>query len=193
MMKLIQWKSNMNKFKIGDKVIINRYGKPRVNGTVVKVPDGPFVNTTSLLTTSLAPYKVRLEDGNYSYSYEPEMISADSENYFYCPVCGKKTLIKDAVIRKYTLNKSFGLDNAAMPGWMKISASVDYCYIRVCPQCEAKPLSDDAFVRASDGNAIENRKGKIRAAENSGSGCMVLVGTIITAVSAACWILCMIM
>jgi predicted RNA-binding Zn-ribbon protein involved in translation (DUF1610 family) len=116
----------------------------------------------------------------------------DFTNYFYCPVCGKITLIKDAVIRRYTLNKSLGLRNAAMPGWMKISASVDYCYIRVCPQCEAKPLSDDAFVRACDGNAIENRKGKIRAAENSGSGCMVLVGTIIAAVSAACWLVCLI-
>lgn len=124
--------------------------------------------------------------------HESDMKGADSEKYFYCPFCGEKALIKDAVIKKYILSKSFGLDNAAMPGWMKISASTDSCYIRVCSQCEAKTLSNDVLVRACNGNAIENRKGKIRAIENSGSGCMILVGTVITAVSAACWILCLI-
>ena len=172
----------MSKFKIGDKVIVSRYGKPSAKGTVERVPDG-------LIEIF---YKVRLEDGNYLNSFESDMISAEIEKYFYCPVCGKKSLIKDAVIKKYILNKSFGLDNAAMPGWMKISASTDSCYIRVCPQCETKTLSDDAFFKAYEGNAIENRKGKIRAAENSGSGCMVLVGTIITIASAACWVVCLI-
>ncbi len=182
MTKLILWKSNMSKFKIGDKVIINRYGKPRVNGTVVKVPDG-------LIEIF---YKVRLEDGNFLNSPESDMISAEIEKYFYCPVCGKKSLIKDAVIRKYMMSKSFRLDNAAMPGWMKINASADYCYIRVCPQCEMATFSNETLFRACEGNALEYRKGKIRAAENSGSGCMVLVGTIITVLSAACWILCLI-
>lgn len=167
----------MSKFKIGDKVIVSRYGKPCVKGTVERVPDG-------LIEIF---YKVRQEDGNYLNSFESDMISAEIEKYFYCPVCGKKSLIKDAVIKRYILNKSFGLDNAAMPGWMKISASTDSCYIRVCPQCETKTLSDAVFVRACDGNAIETRKGKIRAAKNS--GCMVLMGAIITAISAACWIL----
>lgn len=170
----------MIKYKIGDKVIVSRYGKPCVKGTVERVPDG-------LIEIF---YKVRLEDGNYLNSFESEMISAEIEKYFYCPVCGKKSLIKDAVIKRHILNKSFRLGNAAMPGWMKISASTESCYIRVCPQCEMKNLPNDAFVRACEGNAIENRKGKIRAAENS--GCMVMVTTIITAVSAACWILCMI-
>lgn len=114
----------------------------------------------------------------------------DFTKYFYCPVCGKKSLIKDAVIKKYILNRSFGLGNAAIPGWMKISASTDSCYIRVCPDCEVKKLPNDAFIKAYEGNAIENRKGKIRAAEKS--GCVVLVGSIITAVSAACWLVCLI-
>lgn len=170
----------MSKFKIGDKVIVSRYGKPSVKGTVERVPDG-------LIEIF---YKVRLEDGNYLNSFESDMVSAEIEKYFYCPVCGKKSLIKDAVIKKHILNKSFRLDNAAMPGWMKISASAESCYIRVCPDCEAKKLPNDAFIKAYEGNAIENRKGKIRAAENS--GCMVLVGTIITAVSAACWVVCLI-
>lgn len=112
----------------------------------------------------------------------------DFTKYFYCPVCGKKSLIQDAVIKRYILNKSFGLGNAAMPGWMKISASVDSCYIRVCTQCETKRLSDDALFRAYDGNAIETRKGKIRAAENS--GCMV--AAIFSIASIACWIVCLI-
>ena len=133
------------------------------------------------------PYEVRKQPVLTEAQISKERV--DFTNYFYCPVCGKKSLIKDAVIKKYILDRSFGLGNAAMPGWMKISASTDYCYIRVCPQCEAKILPNDVIVRAYEGNAIENRKGKIRAAENSGSGCMVLVGTIITAVSAACWIL----
>lgn len=60
----------------------------------------------------------------------------------------------------------------------------------MCPDCEAKKLPNDAFIKAYEGNAIENRKGKIRAAENS--GCMVLVGAIITAVSTACWLICLI-
>jgi hypothetical protein len=77
-----------------------------------------------------------------------------------------------------------------MPGLMKISASTEYCYIRVCPDCEAKKLPEDAIFRAYDGNAIENRKGKIRAAENS--GCMVIAGAIITIASVACWIVCFI-
>ena len=167
----------MSKFKIGDKVIVSRYGKPSVKGTVERIPDG-------LMEIF---YKVRLEDGNYLNSPESDMISAEIEKYFYCPVCGKKSLIKDAVIKRYILNKSFGLKPAAMPRWWKISTSVEYRYIRVCPQCKGEKLPDDVYVRAYEGNAIENRKGKIRAAENS--GCMVLVGTIITAVSAACWIL----
>lgn len=114
----------------------------------------------------------------------------DFTNYFYCPVCGKKSLIKDAVIKRYILNKSIGLGNAAMPGWMKISASTDSCYIRVCPQCETKRLPNDVFVRAYEGNAIENRKGKIRAVENS--GCMVIMVSIVGFASLACWIVCLI-
>ncbi len=168
----------MSKFKKGDKVIINRYGKPSVKGTIDSVPDG---------VRERIFYKVRLEDGNYLKSPESDMISAEIEIYFYCPVCGRKTLIKDAVIRKYLQNKSFRLDNAAMPGWMKISASADYCYIRVCPQCEMATISNETLVRACSGNALEYRKGKIRAVENS--GCMLLVGSIITVLSAACWIL----
>lgn len=110
-----------------------------------------------------------------------EQINKAQENfkkYFYCPVCGKKSLIEDAVIKRYILNKFFGLGNAAMPEWMKISASMESCYIRVCPQCEMKKFSDDVFVRAYDGNAIETRKGKIRAAENS--GCMGMIAMIAT-------------
>ena len=136
------------------------------------------------------PYEVRKQPNLTEAQISKEQV--DFTNFFYCPVCGKKSLIKDAVIKKYILDRSFGLGNAAMPGWMKISASTDYCYIRVCSDCEAKKLPNDAIFRAYEGNAIENRKGKIRAAENSGSGCMVLVGTIITVASAACWVVCMI-
>ena len=136
------------------------------------------------------PYEVRKQPNLTEAQVSKEQV--DFTNYFSCPVCGKKSLIKDAVIKRHILNKSFRLDNAAMPGWMKISASTEYCYIRVCSDCEAKKLPNDAIFRAYEGNAIENRKGKIRAAENSGSGCMVLVGTIITVASAACWVVCMI-
>jgi len=128
----------------------------------------------------------------YEVSNQPKLTGAltnkveeDFTKYFYCPVCGKKSLINDAVTRRFILNRSFGLDNALMPGWMKIKASTEACYIRVCPQCETKRLPDDAFFRAYDGNAIETRKGKIRAAENS--GCIVLL-TVTTALSSlACW------
>ncbi len=132
----------------------------------------------------------------YEVSKQPDLAEApisktqeDFTKYFYCPICGKKALIKDAIIRRHVLNKSFGLGNAAMPGWMKISVSVDACYIRVCPQCENKGLSKDAFFRAYDGNAIENRKGKIRAAENS--GCMVILASIAGIASIACWMICL--
>lgn len=94
----------MSKFKIGDKVIVSRYGKPSVKGTVERVPDG-------LIEIF---YRVRLEDGNYLNSIESDMVSAEIEKYFYCPVCGKKSLIKDAVIKRHILNKSFRLDNAAI-------------------------------------------------------------------------------
>lgn len=111
----------------------------------------------------------------------------DFTNYFYCPICGKESLLKEAVIRKLVLNRSFGFRNAAMPGWMKISASEESCYIRVCPQCETKRLPEDVFERSYVGNAIETRKGKIRAAENS--GCMVFLATIVGIASLACWML----
>ena len=179
MMKPIRWKNNMNKFKIGDKVIVSRYDKPRIKGTIESVPDG-------LIEIF---YKVRLEDGNYLNSPEDDIVSAEIEKYFYCPVCGKKSLIKDAVIKRHILNKSFRLKPAAMPRWWKLSTSVEYRYIRVCPLCKDEKLPNNVYIRAYEGNAIENRKGKIRAAENS--GCMVILASIAGIASLACWMICL--
>ena len=121
-----------------------------------------------------------------------EKAQADFKEYFYCPRCGRKSHIAEAIVKRKIISSSFKLDNAAMPGWMKIKASSESCYIRLCPECAEKTgnISLKEYIRAYDGNAIENRKGKIRAAENS--GCMVIAGAIITIASAACWIVCLI-
>ena len=47
------------------------------------------------------PYEVRKQPQLTEAQINKEQ--ADFTNDFYCPVCGKKTLIKGAVIRRYTL------------------------------------------------------------------------------------------
>lgn len=121
-----------------------------------------------------------------------EKAKADFEKYFYCPDCEKKSLIKDSVVKRKVMNTSFRLDNAAMPGWMKIQASTESCRLRFCPECANKTserLTDREFSRAYDGNAFVGFDKKGQTSANS--GCMVIAAAIITVVSAACWLVCL--
>ena len=118
-----------------------------------------------------------------------DKVQEDFSKYFYCPICRRKTLLNDAVVRRKMMDSSIKLDPALMPGWWKIKASADYCYIRVCPSCSDKEISWEALSTAFDSNAIETRKGKIKAANNSAanSGCMVLFAVATTLTSLSCW------
>lgn len=60
------------------------------------------------------------------------------KTYFYCPDCGRKMLIKDAVVKRTLMDSSMKIGNAAMPGWMKIETSGNSCYMRFCGECVKK-------------------------------------------------------
>lgn len=110
----------------------------------------------------------------------------DFKKYFYCPICRRKSLIKDAVVRRKMMDSSIKLDNALMPGWMKIKASAEYWFIRVCPDCAEKSISVEALCRAYDGNALETNTKKRQTAANS--GCMGMLSTLIGMISFASWL-----
>lgn len=112
----------------------------------------------------------------------------DFKKFFYCPRCGRKSIIEDAIIKRKVYNSSIKLDNALMPGWMKIQASSDSYYVRICPECAkvSDKISDVEFARAFDRNAIATNGERIHAEENS--GCLAVVATLITVTCTACWI-----
>ena len=107
----------------------------------------------------------------------------DFRNFFYCPVCGRKSLIKDAVVKRKVIDHSFKLDNAVMPGWMKFQASSDSLFIRVCPECATKNISDGVLGRAFEGNAIETNSKRTQAEANS--GCLGMIAMIATMAAAS--------
>ncbi len=107
----------------------------------------------------------------------------DFKIYFYCPRCRKKHLINEAVIKRKISNLSVGLGNAIMPGWMKIKASSDIMYIRLCPDCanNGKEISNEDVYRAYYFNALATK----REIEKYNKGCLVTIAYIITVASVA--------
>ncbi|WP_033147839.1 hypothetical protein [Prevotella sp. P6B1] len=122
-----------------------------------------------------------------------EKTQADFKKYFYCPTCGRKFLITDAIVKSKTNNFSIKLDNATMPGWMNIQASSESISIRVCPKCarHLDALSSINLIKAFDGNAIvlNNRKTKT---SKGNTGCLGFIAAIFAVATAACWIICLI-
>lgn len=63
---------------------------------------------------------------------------SDFKLYFYCPDCGRKFLIKDAIVKRKVLSMSHKLNTAAAPGWFKFQTSGEICNIRLCKECAKK-------------------------------------------------------
>lgn len=118
---------------------------------------------------------------------------SDFKKYFYCPRCGRKSLIEEAVTKRKVLNSSLKLDNALMPGWMKIQASSESTYIRLCPDCANKGgiTTVAELTRAFDGNAIAIIGERKPAEENA--GCLATMATLITVSLVACCMECLIL
>lgn len=123
-----------------------------------------------------------------------EKAKADFDKYFYCPDCGRKFLIKDAVIKRKVINTSLKLDNAVMPGWMKIKASAESCRLRFCPECANKTyenLTNREFCKAYDGNAFVGNIERKKVKENS--SCLVTITAIISISCLSAWLICLIL
>ena len=144
------------------------YGKKRING---------YIN-----------------DGWYSLSEAQieakiNKVQNDIKKYFYCPRCGKKYLINEAIIKRKIIRHSFDLGNAIMPGWMKIKASADSMYIRLCPDCAKRnDISNEELYRAYFFNALATKK----EIEKNNAGCLAAIAYFITVASAACYLICLI-
>uniref|UniRef100_UPI0025FE9D6C hypothetical protein n=1 Tax=uncultured Methanobrevibacter sp. TaxID=253161 RepID=UPI0025FE9D6C len=120
-------------------------------------------------------------------------VEADLKKYFYCPKCGKKTQISSAVIKRKRINTRVNIDNAAMPGWMKLKATSEFSYIRFCPKCSDS--TDNIYIReyvkAYDGNAIVNNIESKNTKRDS--GCMSLITTIVSILCISVWFICLIL
>ena len=120
--------------------MINKYWDPKYDALIEQVHAWNALEGGYYEDLNLRAYK------NYKWmdlseaqmEEEIRRVQADLQKFFYCPICGRKSLLKDAVIKRKILNSSLKLDNAAMPGWMKINASSESCYMRLCPECAAK-------------------------------------------------------
>lgn len=175
--------------------MINKYWDPKYSELIERVEAWNALEEGIYDNKDLRSYKsYKWHDlSEAQMEIQIEKAKADFEKYFYCPDCGRKTLKKDSVIKRKVMNASLKLDNAVMPGWMKIQASTESCRLRFCPECASKTydrLTDGEFSKAYDGNAFVGFDQKRQTSANS--GCMVIAATIISVVSAACWIVCFI-
>lgn len=174
--------------------MINKYWDPKYDALIEQVHAWNALEGGYYEDLNLRAYK------NYKWmdlseaqmEEEIRRVQADLQKFFYCPICGRKSLLKDAVIKRKILNSSLKLDNAAMPGWMKINASSESCYMRLCPECAAKgKIPDRALGTAYAGNAIVTNNSEIQA--NTSSGCMGVIAAVISMASLASWLVCLIL
>lgn len=117
--------------------MINKYWDPKYSDLIMRVQAWSALEGGYYDDKSLRRYK----------SYEWHNLSEEQmendirealtglKTYFYCPDCGRKLHIEDAVVKRKLMNLSFKLDNALMPGWMKIQTSRNSFYMRFCGEC----------------------------------------------------------
>lgn len=120
--------------------MINKYWDPKYSFLIQRVEAWNALEGGYYDNKSLRFYKHYKWHDLSEAQIEAEIGEAltDFKTYFYCPDCGRKMHIKDAVVKRKLMNMSINIGNAAMPGWMKIKTSGSSCYMRFCGECVKK-------------------------------------------------------
>lgn len=164
--------------------MINKYWDPKYFDLIFRVREWNALEKGSYDNVQLRRYEDFMFHDLTEAQIESQINKAleDFKKYFYCPVCGRKSLIKDAVIKKET-SVSLKLKNAFMPGWWKIQTTSSSMYYRLCPEC-SKRKGKISYDKVYAGNAIPTEIEIIKANKKSGGLLLWVIFLII--VSAIC-------
>ena len=162
--------------------MINKYLDPAYDELINRVQAWKALEGGYYNDKQLRDYNNHKWESLSESQMETEIAKAQAgfKSYYFCPDCGRKFLIKDAVIKRKLVNTSLKLDNAAMPGWMKITASSESYYIRFCSSCSngTNKISYMDVAKAYDCNAIVNKRSN--SPSDKGFGCFIIVVVIIS-------------